>query len=227
MTLPESEGGQSPEECETQVDLTTLERTLKRAAEQTTVGTVPVSVLETITAVKVAKVRNWTKVLARFLRSSVCGSATLNTWKRPNKRYGFQSAATQTGKGKRLVIGVDTSGSMAKEEIEACLGECHAMLRASVQAEVMFFDTMVHDTVRLTKHTGITKCGRGGTAVTDFLTKACKRNADGIVVFTDGDISEQTLDTRLVQTQILWVLTDGDRDSGVVSKYGTKIVMDK
>lgn len=236
MTLPPDSGGgkgnrddggdSEPDDGDvSEQDVNIVERALTKAASDA--GTAPLYVTEQIQSLRKLRHKRWLKTLQMFLRSSVSGKGVASTWTRPNKRYGFQSSATHNGKGKRLVIGIDTSGSMSKQELEMCLDECYSLLRCGVQATVLVFDTKVHSHGKLKKGYRITECGRGGTAFTEFLEEARNLRADGIVCFTDGDCSEQSLPRHLSELNVLWALTSGDRTGGVVCDVGQKLIIER
>jgi len=204
-----------------------LVRAMKRAAEQTQYGSVPAFVEEAIQALEKMAEKNWHKELRRFYRATVEGVDRVRSWARPNRRYGLWEAGSKSGQGKKLVIGVDTSGSMSVEEIQKALTECHAMLKCGVEGKVMFFDTQVHATKKLVRNVEISECGRGGTDFVDFIQKAVKTNPDAIIVFTDGDAEDNITKAMLKGTPVLWVLTAGDRTSGPACSVGSKILLDK
>jgi predicted metal-dependent peptidase len=191
----------------------------------TVAGKLPQHVVEALDALAKQAPKQWHKELKAFYRNTVEGIESTRTWSRPNRRYGLFEAGTKSGLGKKLVIGVDTSGSMSTEDIRHILAECHAMLKCGVEARVMFFDTQVHSTIRLTRGASIGECGRGGTDFKDFFTHANKCNPDGIVVFTDGDDGASIKDAT--KSQVLWVLIAGDRKHGTVCNFGKKVLLDK
>lgn len=208
----------------TELERKILERALKRAAQMTAAGAIPHHVEEALTALAKQAPKKWHKELKHFYRSTVEGIDSVRSWSRPNRRYGLYEAGSKSGQGKKLIIGVDTSGSISTEEIRHILAECHAMLRCGVEATVMFFDTQVQASIKLTRNCSIKECGRGGTDFRDFFIKASKCKPDGIIVFTDGD-DGSVLD-NVTKSQVLWVLTAGDRTKGTVCNFGKKILID-
>jgi predicted metal-dependent peptidase len=199
----------------------TLERAKERAEQLGSAGKIPSEVQETLSALEKMKVRQWHRELMRFTARHTDGADRVRTWSRPNKRYGLWEAGNKSGPNKKLIIGIDTSGSMCQTEIEQALAECKAMLRCSVEAEVWFFDTKVNTKAKLKKDGKYNVGGRGGTDFNDFFTQAKKAKPDAVVVFTDGDDQGNLEDPRM---PILWVLTAGDRDT---YQFGRKVVLDK
>lgn len=201
----------------------TLERAKERAAQMGSVGKVPAEVEESLKTLEQMKTRQWHREFARFAAHHTDGDDRVRSWSRRNKRYGLWEAGTKCGPNKKIIIGVDTSGSMCEEEICQALAECKAMLRCSVEAEVWFFDTQVNRKYKLKKNGEYDVGGRGGTDFNDFLVQAQRKKPDAVVVFTDGD------DGRTVGKQpkvpVLWVLTQGDRSD--FYSFGRKVVLDK
>jgi predicted metal-dependent peptidase len=166
------------------------------------------------------QVKNWHRELSRFVSKNIDGEDRVRTWSRPNKRYGFAEAGTKCGPSKKLIIGVDTSGSMSEEEINQALAEAISMLRCGIDAEVWLFDTVIHNKVKLKKGMKISKCGRGGSDYRDLMQQAQKARPDGLIIITDGDCDLPS-NPRM---PLLWVLTAGER--GHLS-YGRTVVLDK
>jgi len=198
----------------------TLERAKERAEQLGSAGKIPSEVQETLSALEKMKVRQWHRELMRFTARHTDGADRIRTWSRPNKRYGLWEAGNKSGPNKKLIIGIDTSGSMCQTEIEQALAECKSMLRCSVEAEVWFFDTKVNTKHKLKKNGKYNVGGRGGTDFNDFFVQAKKAKPDAVVVFTDGDCDLP----ECPKFPLLWVLTAGDRGH---MAYGHKVVLDK
>ena len=200
----------------------TLERAQERAQKMGAAGKIPDSVGESLAALEKMKVKQWHRELQRFVSHNTDGSDRDRTWSRPNKRYGLWEAGTKCAGNKKIIIGVDTSGSMSATEIQHALAECKSMLRCSVEAEVWFFDTRVHAKAKLKKNGEYQLSGRGGTDFNDFFAQAQKKHPDAVVVFTDAE-DGGTL-TMTPKMPILWVLTAGEREG---YPFGRKVVLDK
>jgi predicted metal-dependent peptidase len=99
-------------------------------------------------------------------------------------------------------------------------------LKCGVDAKVMFFDTEVHSTIKLTKHSSVKECGRGGTDFKDFFDKAAKQRPDAMVVFSDMDAPDNVSVADLKKVPVLWVFVNGDRSGGIWNSYGYKVLLD-
>lgn len=102
----------------------------------------------------------------------------------------------------KLLVAIDTSGSVSDEEISVFLGEVNGMI-SHVQCDVIFWDTEV-----CTKPVTISKkikrmnvAGRGGTDFTPALRFAEQNNYDGIICFSDGYFQ---IPTRNTSIRVLW-----------------------
>jgi predicted metal-dependent peptidase len=131
-------------------------------------------------------------------------------------------AGSKSGENRKLIIGVDTSGSMSQADIEQALAECKSMLRTSVEAEVWFFDTQVNKKYKLKKGGSYDVGGRGGTDFNDFLRQAQRKQPDGLIIFSDGDDAGTVQEPPRVP--LLLVLTAGDRHT---YEWCRKVVLDK
>lgn len=199
----------------------TLERARERAQQCGLAGKIPAELEEMIQTLEQMKVRQWHRELQRFVAKNTDGCDRVRTWSRRNKRYGLMEAGTKSGDNKKLIIGVDTSGSMCQSDIEQALAECKSMLRCSVEAEVWFFDTQVNKKYKLKKGGSYDVGGRGGTDFNDFLKQAQRKQPDGLIIFSDGDDAGNAEQPKI---PVLLVLTAGDRPT---YDWARKVVLDK
>ena len=107
----------------------------------------------------------WTSLLRRFVgRAARAGNRF--TWKRESRRFGEDQKGKTTVRKLRLVIAMDTSGSISREMLARFVSEINAIAR-SYQSEITVVqcDAEVHEVVKLRTlklHTP-TIFGRGGT----------------------------------------------------------------
>lgn len=159
-------------------------------------GNVPREVSEAMEA----KV-NWREVLRDFV-NSICADKDNSTWRRPNRRWVDQDVYMPSAIGEavgRIVVGIDTSGSIGHEEIGQFLGELLSVCN-HVQPEaidLLYWDTDVagHEVYNRGEYEAImssTKpAGGGGTdpaCVPKYLAKK-KLNPECVIMLTDGYVS--------------------------------------
>ena len=152
-----------------------------------------------ITEAMEAKV-NWKEVLRDFV-SSICADKDNSTWRRPNRRWVDQNVYMPSAIGEamgRVVIAIDTSGSIGHAEIGQFLGELLSICN-HVQPEgidLLYWDTRVagHEKYERGDFEAImssTKpAGGGGTSancIPEYIAEH-KLNPECVIVLTDGYI---------------------------------------
>ena len=152
-----------------------------------------------ITEAMEAKV-NWKEVLRDFV-SSICADKDNSTWRRPSRRWVDQDVYMPSAIGEavgRIVVAIDTSGSIGEAEIGQFLGELVSICN-HVQPEgidLMYWDTEVcaHEKYDRGDYEAImssTKpAGGGGTSarcIPKYIEQH-KLNPECVIVLTDGYI---------------------------------------
>lgn len=111
---------------------------------------------------------NWKNKLRRFLNNMMRRGGDL-TWARPIKRLLYTGTVLPSDNmlpGCDIFCGFDTSGSMGKAEIDACVSELNAIFRefnGSVNAYNIWFNARVWHAERINKFQAPTKIEGGGT----------------------------------------------------------------
>lgn len=140
----------------------------------------------------------WQDVLRDWLKTTAKGE-DLSTWRRPARRWLGQDMYTPsryTESVERIVIGIDTSGSIGEEALRRALSEvAGACEMVSPQmVDVIYWDARVaahevYEGERVRDIANVTKPkGGGGTdarAMFDFMDKRGIK-ADAVIMFTDG-----------------------------------------
>ena len=152
-----------------------------------------------ITEAMEAKV-NWKEVLRDFV-NSICADKDNSTWRRPNRRWVDQDVYMPSAIGEavgRIVVAIDTSGSIGQAEVGQFLGELLSICN-HVQPEgidLMYWDTEVcaHEKYDRGDYEAImtsTKPAGGGGTSADCIPKYIaqhKLNPECVIVLTDGYI---------------------------------------
>ena len=141
---------------------------------------------------------NWREVLRDFV-SSICADKDNSTWRRPNRRWVDQEVYMPSCIGEavgRIVVGIDTSGSIGNEEIGQFLGELVSICN-HVQPEgidLVYWDTDVaghekYDRGDFEAIMSSTKPAGGGgtdpTCVPKYIAKH-KLKPECVIMLTDG-----------------------------------------
>lgn len=106
----------------------------------------------------------------------------------------------------KILVGIDTSGSVSDDELKEFIGELHHVMKSGVAVDVCEFDTKLYDTFPLKKQEfkDFRIQGRGGTDFNPILEKYKKEGQyTCLVMFTDGGAS---VDTKL-NKKIIWIIS--------------------
>jgi len=146
---------------------------------------------------------DWKRELRKFATSSN-SSYIKNTLRRPSKRYGTSPGIKVKRRNKLLVV-LDTSGSVPKEEIQKFFGELHQIWRSGAEVIITECDADVQSMYHYKGKVPEDINGRGGTNFDPPIVIANQQiKPDGIVYFTDGFANPPIVRSRC---SILWVIT--------------------
>ena len=146
---------------------------------------------------------NWRRILRLFAASS--NSTYLkNTIRRPSKRYGT-TPGIKVKRQQKLLLAIDTSGSVQKEEFLEFFAEIHYMWRQGAEIYIVECDTHIHHKYL---YRGIPPThihGRGGTAFEAPIQFGNEEyRPDALIYFTDGYAPAPSIPPRY---PILWVIS--------------------
>lgn len=164
---------------------------------------------------------NWKKEFKQIIGNSISFDV-IPTKMRPNKRF-------KDAKGLKLVrkpeilIGVDTSGSISKNDAEDFFSEIYNIYKTGVSITIVECDTKINKIFKYTGESSIDFSGRGGTQLTDVIYYYKQhKNFSCCILFTDGYCEK----TMPLCRNLIWVISkNGDKSS----KYnpGKIILMSK
>lgn len=143
---------------------------------------------------------DWREVLRDFIQQT-CSGKDISTWRRPNRRHMSQDIympSTYSETTERITMGVDTSGSISRKDLQEFLSEMQAActtVRPKI-LDVIYWDDSVashelYDFANLDTMSQTTKPkGGGGTDPTCVTTYMRENNIkpDCIVMLSDGDV---------------------------------------
>ena len=169
-------------------------------------GTVPGNLVEQIVASTKARV-DYKKILAGF-RASVISQRRRQTRMRPNRRSGFEAMGSRYDFTTRLIVGVDCSGSITKEDLCNFYSTINRFFQYGIQQiDVVQFDTTLGVVTTLTKASkDVTVKGRGGTSFQPFINFVAEHpEYDGAIIYTDGYAPPPSIPSTQ-RTPLCWVL---------------------
>jgi predicted metal-dependent peptidase len=187
----------------------------KQSAEQVQkmCGTIPGQFKDYIDGLFKAReaVFNWKNYFRRVVGNSI-KSFIKSTRYRPSFRFKGQPGNVLKFKPKVLVA-VDTSGSVSNEELQEFFGEIQHLYKSGVSVDVVEFDTQIQNKFEYKgAKTEIPISGRGGTdchSTVDYYIQ--HREYSTLVIFTDGYLTVN--DLPLCQN-LIWIITsDGYRQN--------------
>lgn len=160
---------------------------------------------------------DWKKELAEFV-TSTCKGKDEYTWRKFNRRLISNDIYLPTVENETIgevVVGIDTSGSIGQEQLNAFASElvsiCEAVSPDAVR--VLWWDTKVHGEQLFTDNydqigSMLKPLGGGGTrvsSVAEYINKK-KINAECVLVFTDGFLESDVVWN--ISAPTLWMVTE-------------------
>ncbi len=143
------------------------------------------------------------RLLLRLFTESASKTRLKNTIKRPSKRYGTVPGL-RIRRRQRLLVAIDTSGSIGQDDLTAFFNEVFHLWRAGAQVDVLESDTKVYRQYTYRGSTPEMVTGRGGTDFNDVLEQANRQQPDGLIFFTDGFANHPQVRPRM---PVLWVIS--------------------
>ena len=152
----------------------------------------------------------------RMFRSSILTQKRRLTRMRPSRRFGFEQMGSRYDFTTRLLIAIDTSGSVGSEELGRYFRIITTFFKYGIQEiDVLMFDAMVQGKLmRLTeakknKQTFEVKgrCGTDFQVPIDYV--AAHPDYDGLIILTDGEAPVPEV-PALLRTKILWVIDNSE-----------------
>ncbi len=192
-----------------------------KAQQERNWGSIPGQLAEAIVAANRPTI-DWKRELRYFVNRLV-QRGRIATRSRPNRRYGYKQAGTKRNYTSKILVAMDTSGSISNQDMNDFLGEINGMFNL-VRCDVVCFDTQVYGNPKpyTKKLENFEVEGRGGTAFEPVFALAEEKGYDGMVIFTDGFA---VFPPKPMRTRVLWALTKSGES--VQPPYGKRVVIDK
>lgn len=177
-------------------------------------GSIPGNMVELIKKAAEGKI-DYRNVL-RMFRSSILSQRRRLTRLRPSRRFGFEQMGSRYEFITRLLIAIDTSGSVGSEELARYFRVITTFFKYGVQEiDVLMFDQALQgkplklDEAKKNK-TQFEVKGRGGTCFQvpiDYVKE--HPGYDGLIIITDGYAPTPDVPPHL-KAKLLWVIDNED-----------------
>lgn len=152
---------------------------------------------------------NYIDILRHFSTSIIASKRNLTRMK-PNRRFGFDRLGSKYSLTSNLLVAVDISSSITKENLEYVFSVINQFFRYGVEKiDVIQFDTQLQGEVTEMKSAirYIQINGRGGTDFQPAADFYCNhKEYDGMIYFTDGFGPHPEFKKRLAPN-VLWIFT--------------------
>ena len=204
------------------LDKAMLEEKIKEAAEQARAsgaGRLPNEV-EELLELKKKPTQNWKRLLKRFVGQGVKAN-NKSSRSRRNRRYGIKVAGKKKDHIARILVVLDTSGSMTLgNRTEKVLSELYGIWKEMPdnRLDITECDAQIQKVFTYDGKTDFKISGRGGTDMEPALEYADKNKYDGVIFLTDGEFWNE--DFSKYRTPSLWVIAG---NSGYKSPVGQTV----
>jgi predicted metal-dependent peptidase len=141
---------------------------------------------------------DWRRILRTALTKGI-GRNVKRTWARPSRKISDLYPGKETLKLNKVVVLIDTSGSIGENELKRFVSEVYGILRETSKVVVIPWDATVYDPIELRGMNDIQKLktsikGGGGTMIYPALKLVDQKfsDYDMFIIFSDwyiGDIS--------------------------------------
>lgn len=188
-------------------------------------GTMPGDIVEEIKKALIPKFDY--KSVFRRVRSTIPSAKRSLTRMRPSRRFGYDAMGSKRQCTTKILVAVDTSGSISDKELELALGFIKGFFTTNIESIwAVQWDTKVYPESfkELTKKTVITRgkktYGRGGTDPSCVFRALQEKGEIGflrkekfnlVIFITDGffcDVSHKFLKTNYNRTKFLFCLNN-------------------
>ena len=137
---------------------------------------------------------DWRRLLLLTLTKGI-GSKVKRTWSRPSRKLPFVYPGKETLKLNRVLVLIDTSGSIGEKELKKFVSEVYGILKENAEVVVIPWDATAYDPIVLKSQRDIEKLktglrGGGGTCILPALKVVDSKfsNSDMVVIFSDWEI---------------------------------------
>ena len=145
---------------------------------------------------------NWRGML-RLFAGRAASTRLRNTIQRPSKRFGTVPGV-KIRRRQRLMVALDTSGSIGQEDLEPFFNEIFQLWRSGAEVEIVECDTRISRRYAYRGATPDAVEGRGGTNFSEPIDLANLERPDALIYFTDGFAEPPQIAPKV---PTLWVIS--------------------
>lgn len=173
---------------------------------------------------------DYKKVLKNFRASVLCDKRKLTRLK-PNRRTGFDYMGSKYDFTTKLLIAVDTSGSISNENLDEFFSAINRIFKYGIKSiNLLYFDCELKGEPKEFKKAQkkYKVSGRGGTSFQPVFDYVAEYFYDGLIIFTDGYASPPT--SKVSRSKIVWVCNTKDeweKHNNWMSKTGRTCYMEE
>jgi predicted metal-dependent peptidase len=137
---------------------------------------------------------DWKAYFKRFFSSGI-KIYTKKTRRKLNKRF-IENPALKIKTKQNILVGIDTSGSVSKNDLIEFFNEIHHMHKSGVSITIAEGDANIHNVYEYKGKTPEFVAGRGGTDMNPFIEYFNQnKQYTNLIILTDGFIGENTVKT--------------------------------
>lgn len=163
---------------------------------------------------------NWKKYLRMFAGNAIDYTPKLTRRRESNRFAG--SMGHKLSKKHKILIGIDTSGSINLKELDEFFSEIYHIYKAGAEIDVVEFDTCIHNQYHYKGKAPTHIKGRGGTSFRPFVEYSNNniKKYSLVLCFTDGESSLHDLHPV---GKFCWVITSDGRQQQKYPGYQINI----
>ena len=194
------------------LDQAMLKDAILKAAEQTkqsNAGRLSGDLEEILKVLKKPRIP-WQRELKRFFGSRLKANKKSSRSKR-NRRYGITYAGKKKDHVAKILVALDTSGSMSGDRTEKVLSEIYGIYKnnKSIAIDICECDSEIREVFSYDGKDSFKISGRGGTDMVPALEYAKVNKYDGVIMLSDGEYWNEDFGTYSGLNS-LWVISDND-----------------
>jgi predicted metal-dependent peptidase len=168
---------------------------------------------------------DWKSYFRRFTGTSI-KIYTKKTRRKLNKRY-EENPAIKIKFKKKILVGIDTSGSVSNKDLVEFFEEIYHMYKTGVSITIAECDAYIHNVYEYKGKIPDSVKGRGGTdmnPIIDYFNK--HREYNSLIILTDGFIGERV--TKSFKPTMIVLCSSGEQINVVKNNgWGHTIKMQK